>query len=223
VVPRFFMNLRYRDRLFTDDEGDELPDEAAARAYAVQTARDLISNGRLDLIRNWFERWHQTLKNRILLENYYLPGDLEAQIAAFVTHYNHQRCHESLSNLTPADVYFGRGEAISSLAVGSSTAAATLHPVPSTTGRQEGAGQASWALTSRRHQGRRGSRATRGTVAGAPGLVWSVSASVWAYPGRVSRLAVNVFDRLEEVRQPRRGRPCREAQLAEHFRVERVG
>ena len=28
------------------------------------------------------ERWHQTLKNRILLENYYLPGDLEAQIKA---------------------------------------------------------------------------------------------------------------------------------------------
>src|SRR3546814_9512725 len=26
------------------------------------------------------ERWHQTLKNRILLENYFLPGDLEAQI-----------------------------------------------------------------------------------------------------------------------------------------------
>src|SRR6185436_17828278 len=25
------------------------------------------------------ERWHQTLKNRILLENYYLPGDLEAR------------------------------------------------------------------------------------------------------------------------------------------------
>ena len=24
------------------------------------------------------ERWHQTLKNRILLENYYLPGDLES-------------------------------------------------------------------------------------------------------------------------------------------------
>ena len=36
------------------------------------------------------ERWHQTLKNRILLENYYLPGDLEAQIAAFVEHYNHR-------------------------------------------------------------------------------------------------------------------------------------
>jgi putative transposase len=58
------------------------------------------------------ERWHQTLKNRILLENYYLPGDLEAQVEAFVDHYNHHRYHESLDNLTPADVYFGRADAI---------------------------------------------------------------------------------------------------------------
>ncbi len=58
------------------------------------------------------ERWHQTLKNRILLEHYFLPGDLEAQIGAFVAYYNEQRYHESLGNLTPADVYFGRGEAI---------------------------------------------------------------------------------------------------------------
>ncbi|MGO9723341.1 MAG: IS3 family transposase [Methylocella sp.] len=58
------------------------------------------------------ERWHQTLKNRILLENYYLPGDLEAKIGAFVDHYNHRRYHESLSNLTPADVYFGHAQTI---------------------------------------------------------------------------------------------------------------
>ena len=58
------------------------------------------------------ERWHQTLKNRILLENYYLPGDLEAQIAAFVADYNHRRYHESIDNLTPADVYCGRGPTI---------------------------------------------------------------------------------------------------------------
>ena len=58
------------------------------------------------------ERWHQTLKNRILLDHYYLPGDLEAQIDAFVGHYNHRRYHESLGNLTPADVYFGRGQTI---------------------------------------------------------------------------------------------------------------
>jgi putative transposase len=58
------------------------------------------------------ERWHQTLKNRILLENYYLPGNLEAEIGAFVADYNHRRYHESLGNLTPADVYFGRGQTI---------------------------------------------------------------------------------------------------------------
>ena len=58
------------------------------------------------------ERWHQTLKNRILLDNYYLPGDLERQIGAFVEHYNHSRYHESIDNLTPADVYFGRAKTI---------------------------------------------------------------------------------------------------------------
>ena len=58
------------------------------------------------------ERWHQTLKNRILLNNYYLPRELEEKISAFVEGYNNKRLHESLNNLTPADVYYGRGEAI---------------------------------------------------------------------------------------------------------------
>ena len=52
------------------------------------------------------------MKNRILLENYYLPRDLERQVGAFVEHYNHHRYHESIENLTPADVYFGRAEKI---------------------------------------------------------------------------------------------------------------
>ena len=52
------------------------------------------------------------MKNRVLLENYYLPGDLERQIGAFVDHYNNTRYHESLQNLTPADVYYGQGSKI---------------------------------------------------------------------------------------------------------------
>jgi transposase InsO family protein len=58
------------------------------------------------------ERWHLSLKSRILPENYYLPGDLERAIVAFVDHYNYRRYHESLDNLTPADVYFGRHQRI---------------------------------------------------------------------------------------------------------------
>jgi len=37
------------------------------------------------------ERWHPTIKNRILLENHHLPCALEADIEAFVEQYNHRR------------------------------------------------------------------------------------------------------------------------------------
>ncbi len=52
------------------------------------------------------------MKNRILLENYFLPGDLEQQIGAFVDYYNNRRYHESLGNLTRSDVYHDRGAKI---------------------------------------------------------------------------------------------------------------
>jgi putative transposase len=58
------------------------------------------------------ERYHCSLKNRILLEHYYLPGQLEARLAEFVDFYHNRRYHESLGNLTPADTYCGRGPTI---------------------------------------------------------------------------------------------------------------
>ena len=58
------------------------------------------------------ERWHRTMKDKVLLEHYYLPEDLERQIEKFINHYNTRRYHESLSNLTPEDVWLGRGETI---------------------------------------------------------------------------------------------------------------
>jgi transposase InsO family protein len=103
--------IRHRPRLLSDN----------GPSYLAGDLAEWLGDHRIEHIRGApchpqtqgkIERWHQTLKNRILLENYYLPGELEAQVAAFVEHYNHRRCHESLNNLTPADVYFGRGEAI---------------------------------------------------------------------------------------------------------------
>jgi transposase InsO family protein len=61
------------------------------------------------------ERWHRTMKNQIKLQNYYFPGELEQEIKSFVEHYNHQRVHESLDNLTPADVYHGRAKEVMTL------------------------------------------------------------------------------------------------------------
>ena len=56
------------------------------------------------------ERWHQPLKNPTLLENYFLPSDMRQKIDAFVEYYNLSRYHESLQNITPVDVYFGRDQ-----------------------------------------------------------------------------------------------------------------
>jgi putative transposase len=58
------------------------------------------------------ERWHRTMKNVVKLQNYYSPEELESAIAEFVHYYNHERYHESLDNLTPADVYHGRKEEV---------------------------------------------------------------------------------------------------------------
>ena len=104
-------HLHHRPRLLSDN----------GPSYIAGELADYIKAQRMSHVRGApfhpqtqgkIERWHQTLKNRILLENYFLPGDLEGQIEAFIEHYNHQRYHESLDNVTPADAYFGRASAI---------------------------------------------------------------------------------------------------------------
>ena len=98
--------VRHKPRLLSDN----------GPSYVSSDLATWLDNKKIDHIRGApfhpqtqgkIERWHQTMENRVLLENYYLPGDLEMQIGAFVDYYNHQRYHESLNNVTPADVYFG--------------------------------------------------------------------------------------------------------------------
>jgi transposase InsO family protein len=58
------------------------------------------------------ERYHRSMKNILLLENYYSPDELTDQLDAFIDYYNNDRYHEALNNLTPANVYYGRGRDI---------------------------------------------------------------------------------------------------------------
>ena len=97
-----------RPRLLSDNGPSYVSSELAswlkARAMAHTRGKPYhpMTQGKI-------ERWHRSMKNEILLENYDLPGQLESAVGRFVEYYNHQRYHESLNNLTPADVYNGRG------------------------------------------------------------------------------------------------------------------
>ena len=104
-------NVIHKPRLLSDN----------GSSYISEDLADYINDNGMSHIRGApyhpqtqgkIERWHQTLKSRILLENYFLPGDLKRQIENFVEHYNHKRYHEALNNVTPADVYFGRAQSI---------------------------------------------------------------------------------------------------------------
>ena len=58
------------------------------------------------------ERYHRSMKHVVKLENYYYPRELEKAVGEFVDYYNHQRYHESLDNVTSADMFYGRYEQI---------------------------------------------------------------------------------------------------------------
>jgi putative transposase len=58
------------------------------------------------------ERYHRSMKNVIKLDNYYSPEELKKAIGEFIHYYNHQRYHEAINNLIPADVYKGKKEKI---------------------------------------------------------------------------------------------------------------
>jgi putative transposase len=58
------------------------------------------------------ERYHRSMRNLIQLQKYRFPWDPEREIGRFVDYYNIRRYHESLENVTPADVHFGRAKEV---------------------------------------------------------------------------------------------------------------
>jgi transposase InsO family protein len=54
----------------------------------------------------------RTTKNVVKLQHDYFPEELKTALKDFVSYYNNERYHESLGNVTPADVYLGRQYAV---------------------------------------------------------------------------------------------------------------
>jgi transposase InsO family protein len=103
--------VRHRPRLLTDN----------GPCYISGAMQEYLEDRRMEhtrgapyhpMTQGKIERYHRTMKNVITLQHYYLPGELEREIGRFIDHYNNRRYHESLNNVTPADVYFGRQRVI---------------------------------------------------------------------------------------------------------------
>jgi len=101
----------YRPRLLSDN----------GPCYVAQALREYLTENGIShtrgkpyhpMTQGKIERYHRSMKNLLLLEHYYAPAELEKQIRVFVKYYNNQRYHESLDNVTPADVYYGRDREI---------------------------------------------------------------------------------------------------------------
>ena len=99
--------VRYRPRLLSDNGPCYIADEL--REYLAGKGMDHTRGAPYHpMTQGKIERYHLSMKTVIRLQQYYFPWELEQELARFVHYYNNERYHESLNNVTPADVYLGR-------------------------------------------------------------------------------------------------------------------
>jgi transposase InsO family protein len=101
------VKVQHRPRLLSDN----------GSAYISKVLSDYLDDKKMQHVRGApyhpmtqgkIERWHRLLKNVVRLQCYYFPSELRTAIAEFAQYYSNQRYHESLANMTPADVFYGR-------------------------------------------------------------------------------------------------------------------
>lgn len=99
--------VKYRPRLLSDNGSCFIAQELAEY---LQTKGMKQTHGAPyhPMTQGKIERYHRSMKNQVNLQKYYMPWELEQEIARFVQYYNNHRYHESLDNVTPVDVYYGR-------------------------------------------------------------------------------------------------------------------
>jgi len=107
------VRVRHRPRLLSDN----------GPAYLSKELKQFLKRKDIDHIRGApyhpqtqgkIERWHRSMKNIVQLQNYYSPSQLAEAIDDFVEYYNNQRYHESLDNMTPASIYYGKEKEVRS-------------------------------------------------------------------------------------------------------------
>jgi transposase InsO family protein len=101
------VEVRHRPRLLSDN-GPAYVSEELKKYLASKGMTQTHGAPYHPMTQGKIERYHRSMKNQINLQKYYLPWELEQEIERFVEYYNNERYHESLDNVTPADVYSGR-------------------------------------------------------------------------------------------------------------------
>ena len=101
------IKVKHRPRLLSDN-GPCFVSHALAKYLSRYKLTHVRSSPYHPMTQGKIERYHRSMKNVVKLDTYFFPWELEQAISGFVTFYNNDRYHESLDNMTPADVFYGR-------------------------------------------------------------------------------------------------------------------
>lgn len=105
------VKVRYMPRLLSDNGSCYVAEEM--QKYLLEKGIKHIRSAPFHpMTQGKIERYHRSMKNRLGLQNYYIPEELEKEIHEFVEYYNNSRYHEALNNLKPVDVYLGKDKKI---------------------------------------------------------------------------------------------------------------
>ena len=94
------------------DNGPGFLSRALEEFLKVRAMKHIVASPYHPQTNGKLERYHRTAKADINLFVYQSPEALAHAMEQFVHYYNYERYHEALGNVMPADVYYGRRDAI---------------------------------------------------------------------------------------------------------------
>jgi putative transposase len=108
---KYFKNINERPRLLSD-RGPALLSDALGEYLGGKGIQHILAAPYHPETNGKIERYHRSIKSEVKKYEWETPSALKNEIQKFITHYNSTRYHESLGNVTPDDVYYGRRDTI---------------------------------------------------------------------------------------------------------------